>query len=447
MQILGESVAILADDLTGACDTALQFHLAGGNTRVLMDYTAVSPTASTQTWVVNTDSRHLEPAEAAAAVRQAVHFLRDSSALNRFYKKIDSTLRGHIAQECLAILDEIQGRAAIIAPAYPDESRRTVGGYQLVRGIPVGQTETAIDPLFPVRESHLPTLLAKTSHPDLVGYIPLSKVMDGAGPILKAILDQIALNKKLIVVDACSDVDLEQLSLAITKMPSDMMLLPCGSAGLAKALSKKWLGHREPHVHPRLRIETTPFLMAVGTASAVTRNQVRTVLGDFQPNHAWDPVEMVSFRPAQILEKESISPELDRIMTALKANVNVIISTSFEEDTLSRTMILAEEYQLSQERAAAHAANLLANIVQQVVAVMPVKLILSGGETANTVCKAIGSRSLQIVDQVDTSIPLMIDEQARWIITKSGSFGEADSLYQILRTLKAWETVEETQHA
>jgi D-threonate/D-erythronate kinase len=149
MQIPGESIGIIADDLTGACDTALQFHAEGANTRILLDYSSASQAASIQTWLVNTDSRHMEPLDAVAAVRKSVRFMHQTIGVDRFYKKIDSTLRGHIAQECLAVLDELKWKAAIIAPAFPDEGRRTVGGYQIVRGLPVGQTETALDPCFP----------------------------------------------------------------------------------------------------------------------------------------------------------------------------------------------------------------------------------------------------------------------------------------------------------
>jgi uncharacterized protein YgbK (DUF1537 family) len=72
------------------------------------------------------------------------------------------------------MLDELKAQCAVIAPAYPQAGRRTVGGYQLVRGVPVEKTVVARDPLCPVRQSHLPTLLEQSSRPDLVGYIPLS---------------------------------------------------------------------------------------------------------------------------------------------------------------------------------------------------------------------------------------------------------------------------------
>jgi len=446
MQIPGESIGIIADDLTGACDTALQFHLEGDNTRVLLDYTVASHATSTQAWVVHTDSRHMEHYDAVAAVKKSVHFLKEQVGLDRFYKKIDSTLRGHIAQECLAILDELRWPAAVVAPAYPDEGRRTVGGYQIIRGLPVGQTETAVDPLFPVRESHLPTLLGKTSDPAIVGYVPLAKVLDGAGPILMAIQEQIKQGKKLIVVDACSDIDLEQLSLAINKMPSDINILPCGSAGLAKALSRKWVAHREHSVAQAMHIEKSPLLVVVGTASRVTREQIQYLCDHFQAGSLHGRLVSIHFTPAQILGLEPVEAETLRIIEALSAGSTVIVSTTYLENNLLKTGIMAEEQDIPRERIPQMAAGLLGRVTKAVLEQVQVKLMLSGGDTANTVCRAIGVRSLQIVDQVATSIPLMIDDQARWIITKSGGFGTQTGLVDIMQKLRTLESEEIVVH-
>ncbi len=443
MQIPGESIGIIADDLTGACDTALQFYLEGADTRILLDYTAASPAGGNQTLLVDTESRHLEQFDAIASVRKSVHFLRETAKLDRFYKKIDSTLRGHVAQECLAILDELRWKAAVIAPAYADEGRRTVGGYQIVRGLPVGQTEIARDPLFPVRESHIPTLLGQTADPAIVGYVPLSKVMDGAGPIKMALLEQISENKKLIVVDACSDTDLEQLSLAINKMPSDVNVLPCGSAGLAKALSRKWILHRERAPRPHMVINRSPLLMVIGTASKVTRDQVNALMDNFSDYAPDETLRVFYFTPLQILGLAPVDEEIQEIIQVLKTNATVIITTSLSEHNYEKTVVMAEEQNITPTQASAKAVELLAHVTNEVMNVVNAKLLLSGGDTASTVCKKIGVRSLQIVEQVDTSIPLMIDQQARWIVTKSGGFGNYLSLLTIFRNLKGLESQEE----
>ena len=162
MLIKTATIGIIADDLTGANDTALQFHLRGCNTQILLDYSTVpESTLNTQAWAISTETRNLPGAEAAKIVSSAARMLKDNLNVEYFYKKIDSTLRGNIAQEALAVLNKLGWDTAIILPAFPTEGRITVGGYHLLRGIPIERTEVARDPKCPIYESHIPSLLKK----------------------------------------------------------------------------------------------------------------------------------------------------------------------------------------------------------------------------------------------------------------------------------------------
>ena len=140
MQLAGLNIGIVADDMTGANDTALQFFMAGAKTQVILDPDnppKVDEKSPASVLSLNTNSRHLDANIAEAVVRKSVALLRDTYGVENFYKKIDSTLRGHIAHECLGFLDELKADCVLIAPAFPQEDRRTVGGYQLVQGMPV----------------------------------------------------------------------------------------------------------------------------------------------------------------------------------------------------------------------------------------------------------------------------------------------------------------------
>lgn len=442
MQLPGESIGIIADDLTGACDTALQFHKEGSNTRILLDteWLAQKGAPSSQTWIINSDSRHMEPAEAKLAVRNSLHFLRQSIKLERFYKKIDSTLRGHVAHECLTVLEELGWKAAIVAPAYPEEGRRTVGGYQLVRGIPVEQSEIARDPMCPVSQSHLPTLLAASSSAEEVGYVPLSTVLDGAGPILKALLDQIIQHKKLIVVDACTEVDLEQLALAINKLPSDVPVLPCGSAGLAKALTRKWVMHHQQPEPVHMSIADSPVFMVIGSASTTARHQMQLLIDrydHFAPNS--NGLFHLNLSPEELLGLASLEGPTQQILNALQEDKDVLLCSALTEDSLTQTLALAEQNGISPHEASLNVAESLATITKTVEATLAVKLVVSGGETATYVARAMGSKSFQIIDALHHSIPLMIDDQARWVVSKSGSFGDTMVLLKLINALKTLE--------
>lgn len=120
---------ILADDATGALECA----------SLLAMYHAAS-------WrVVDTQSRHLPAAEAAARIRDA------AANHQQVYKKTDSALRGNIASELTALLP----RTVVYIPAYPNLGRTVVNGRLLIHGTPIHETAFANDPRHPIGSSYI----------------------------------------------------------------------------------------------------------------------------------------------------------------------------------------------------------------------------------------------------------------------------------------------------
>ena len=106
--ILSEIVGIIADDLTGANDTALQFHLRGANTKILLDsgYVPVDK-ENVEVWALSTESRNCDGNEAVLRLEKAVKSFVDNFSFDYYYKKIDSTLRGNIAAETLTMMESL----------------------------------------------------------------------------------------------------------------------------------------------------------------------------------------------------------------------------------------------------------------------------------------------------------------------------------------------------
>ena len=113
--ITASSIGIIADDLTGANDTALQFYLAGANTKIILspDENFIAD-KNVQAWAIPTETRNISPQEAYEKVKDIAVFMRDKLDVEIFYKKIDSTIRGNIAVETLGILQVLEMDAAII---------------------------------------------------------------------------------------------------------------------------------------------------------------------------------------------------------------------------------------------------------------------------------------------------------------------------------------------
>ncbi|MCS7043707.1 MAG: four-carbon acid sugar kinase family protein [Bryobacteraceae bacterium] len=141
-------ILVLADDLTGAleCGALLEGSI------VTLSLPASAPAA-----VVDTETRHAPPQQAAETVRR----LTEQSPAEMIYKKTDSTLRGNIGAELAALPP---GRIHY-APAYPQMGRTVRGGRLLVDGVPVEQTAFARDPLDPVLDSDIRRVLARQGAP------------------------------------------------------------------------------------------------------------------------------------------------------------------------------------------------------------------------------------------------------------------------------------------
>jgi uncharacterized protein YgbK (DUF1537 family) len=123
------TLRLLADDLTGALDTAAELTALCGPVRVVWD--GLVPTDS-QPESVALDSGTREAARDVAFAR--VKALAPALTGARIaYKKVDSLLRGHAAAELAACLDLGAWHHCIVAPAFPAQGRITRGGRVLVR--------------------------------------------------------------------------------------------------------------------------------------------------------------------------------------------------------------------------------------------------------------------------------------------------------------------------
>ena len=435
MIINSTTVAIIADDLTGANDTALQFHLKGANTQILLSEDIDPINAkNTQTWALSTESRNIEPHEAFQKALRAAQFFVEKINPDYFYKKIDSTIRGNIAVEVLAILDTLEWDASIIIPAFPAESRVTVGGYHLLKGVPIERTEMARDPHSPIFESHLPTLLKSQLHEenkDLVGSIELSTIMKGDGPILRDLNNLIKSGKKLIVMDAVSTVDIEQIVLAMDK--SEYRILPTGTAAAAQVLSDLWFSDFKSE-HITKTLPELPKFVVSGSATQITANQIEKL----EEADEFENLLVINLDMKTVLA--GVSDEIvNRIVNNLGQNNIVVVHTS----TLVRDFDGFSEDSLNAELTKANLANVitdfLAELTQKVVAQKELILITLGGETSYKCCSAIGATQLQLIDEVAPAIALSLDHNAQWIVTKSGNLGGVNTLIDILKYFELHE--------
>ena len=254
---------ILADDLSGAGDTGLEFFRHGLPTVICLK----PPVPASAALVLDSESRHLDAAAARQRVRAffPVGFFSASPML--YYKKVDSTLRGNIGTE----LDELRARLrlpVVFTPAFPLMGRTVTDGQLLVEGVPVHMTYIGQDPQAPVRSAFLADALggadALLRRQDLRDSRRLRALLaDGAS----------------LCCDAVTDADLRELVRACIAVRAPEEILWAGSAGLANALLDVLPLRNAPLPGSEPQAARLPLFFMVGSANPVSRAQAERVGG------------------------------------------------------------------------------------------------------------------------------------------------------------------------
>jgi uncharacterized protein YgbK (DUF1537 family) len=422
------NIVIIADDLTGAADTGVQFCPFYDDT-VLVSYLQLSNTATLDpgsATALYTNSRALDMMSAHARLRSVARRLNKLESL-WIYKKIDSCLRGNPGAETEALMDELAYDVSFIAPAFPEMGRTTVDGTHLVHGIPLAQTEISRDPVTPVTESDLGKIIESQSRYP-VGHIPLNLLEGEETVIQDEIGRQIRAGIRHIVFDATCRTQLDRIARLTVSSPRK--ILPVGSAGLAAGLGillppgpvKKQRHHRF--------VGAGHHLLVCGTNSAVTRRQIKTLVGNYS-------YEEIALDPAILMDEHPGDDFLNSVSLArLKLSAKHVILTidSSEQGTVSAR-------QPNRQQAAKSMMEGLGRFLTAVLTdTRPGLLFLTGGDTADAIITSAGAKGIRILGEIVTGVVEgtliggLLDGLS--VVTKAGAFGRDDTLVVLHETLQ-----------
>ena len=255
------AVTIIADDLTGACDAGALF---AGRGPVGVFVAPELPDARWPAAAVDTESRALPPADAAARVRRAADGLQARLGGGRIFKKIDSTVRGPVAAELDALMSATGATTALVCPAFPGPGahRRPRRALRL-HGILAHESPAGRDPDYPGATSDLVEILSRgISRPPRLAPAAQGSPRPARGPGARPRV----MRSGLVVADAEVDQDLDALARAALDLPG---ILLAGSAGLARAAARAW-GYAAP-APPCPRPEAGSSSRAAGTPRRAPR--------------------------------------------------------------------------------------------------------------------------------------------------------------------------------
>ena len=374
-------IAVIADDLTGALDTGVQFRQWGYTVQL----TEAPEHSSAEVTITNTDTRNKTPEKAYQTTYDVAMKLRDHDII---YKKTDSTLRGNPEPELQAILDATGEKQAILTPTYPPTRRRVKDGHLYVAEKPITETEY-------IHEYH-----RKTS------YIP--DILDTETPIHSVNTPDNIPETGITVIDSETEKDLLRIAAKHTRIMA-------GSAGLADALCQTL---RNP----------PPVLTVIGSTRTETRCQAELLC---------DRLGAVSI-PLNIVRALNHNLQKETVETAknaLNKGHDVILTSAPTPEIIEQTRAEAKRLNMTPQELEARITTALAEVTESLLTQSLSGIVITGGATALAVTKKLGTRNIEILDEVQPGVPVLrLDHLPA--VTKAGGFGQPDTLIQATQYLK-----------
>jgi len=360
-------------------------------------------------YVADTETRGMSGKEAYSTVSQIIENI-DFSGFKYVIKKVDSTLRGNIAEEIKAVDEAFKSDLVFFAPALPDLGRTTVEGVHCLNGTPITQTELARDPVKPVTEDNIKKVLEKI-YAEKVVHVNIKDLQDGNFDFSAG---------RIFTFDASSN---DHMQTIINKgLQTGKRILWVGTAAMADNLFE-------------IEYRTAPSLAVVGSVSSVTRSQVK-----FAENSG---IKILKVPISDIIEGKEINNTVNEAVKILAQGKDLIIISpaSYSLEEYERINISGAGKSMTTNEISIFVQDALGEISKEVLEKIKISgVFLTGGDTAIGLFKKLGALGSSISGEVTTGIPLMRLRGGSFdglkVITKAGAFGKEDILVYSLRKLK-----------
>ena len=392
--------------------------------------------------LVSSNSRPLPGEEAYAKVSSATQALK-RMGVRYFTKRTDTTMRGGIGVEINAMMEVIKDDVvAIVVPAMPQSRRILVGGYSVIDGVALINTPVAQDVRTPVTENYIPRLLAEQAKQE-VGLVRLDIVLKGKDAIKAELEKERSSGTRIIVVDAITMADIEQIAKACVELEWNVLAVDPGAFTARLAYERGLVKEEEANI-PKDTMDGKgqTVLITAGSATPVTKRQIGILCED--PRHI-----AVSIDPLPLIDGgEMAEAEISRTVTLVTELLErpdqpraIVLETA-----LSGPILNLGEEDAKRGYADGMSANringCLGTIVERVLdragREKIAGLYTTGGDTMVNVCFQLGVECLEVLDYViaQTDVGRMIGKyQGMPIIGKGGLTGHDTIVLEIVDRL------------
>jgi D-threonate/D-erythronate kinase len=415
---MAQNIAIIGSDINGVMGNASQFANCGA--RVIL-FLGASELRDCDVAVLTTNSKHVSTRRAYSKTRDAV---RRCSG-RKIYLQEDSSLRGNLPSSIQAVIDELNPRKILICLSLPEKKRHVQDGKVYISGVPANLSAAGSDPLSPIKEAHIPTLIYKNTGimSRVLGFDIIDK---GPDAILKHIMDS---SERIIVLDALEPHHFSNIAGAIQSGGDD-----CFSC-MAMTLSREI-----PFVHgySRDNLKTVgpldnkkPVLVVIGSYDPVAGAQLRRATEKSGlPVISMETTGLLSLKK----RKEKIGEYCKMVIDSLETGTNVAITTN------SSRFIHQLRYKM---------AYLLAEIAAEVLCRCNVGALLTGGsDTTCAICHTLQVQGIDILGSIRTGVSTMIsmfhtgNGKLLYMGSRGGANGSPDEMQKTLEILRPAKAIQ-----
>jgi uncharacterized protein YgbK (DUF1537 family) len=300
----------------------------------------------------------------------------------------------------------------------------------------------SVHPITPMQESDLRRHLAKQTRLGC-SLIPILTLIKGREEVKKQVQDRLEKNIPLILFDTLSNAQLNVVCSVIWDYTEDGKTLFCvGSQEWGYGLAEEWrrLGilRFKVDAKPTGRSGTCgPVLVVSGSCAAIAGRQIEWAA-------AHDYLE-IGIQTEKLFDDINRKREMDRVVqgatSALKHGKSVVIHSAIgpSDPRISRTKRLVEDLGIPSQNTVDILGQTLGELARKIVLASNVRrLILSGGDTAGRITKALGIWALQVGKSVGVPAPLCYvysaypETNGLQVAYKGGQVG-GDNYFDIVR--------------
>jgi uncharacterized protein YgbK (DUF1537 family) len=411
---------ILADDLTGANDTAIQFVNHGLSALVLTRAGNCVPPSfdDYEVLALNSDSRTMRAQEAYKTVRDLAARFRPLIKDGRLYKKIDSVLRGNPASELAAVMDELDITLALAAPSFP--ANQSI--------LEQGQLNSGSERIDAVE------VFAHEMNYTVEGIV-LEEIHRGCVSLARHILDRHAGGVQVFVSDAVTNDDLEILYRSSSLLGKPAVL--AGSAALARHMAGDLSRGGGVFYEEAADMNGKgPVLIIAGTRQGETAAQITTLSRIYSAPIIRFKVDLVNQGKSGQAVNRAFNEAAEQMETS-PALCIVAVESMFRSEIPAGNVARFEDGGGALGAAISAALGSLAGKLLEAFD-FPV-MVSTGGDTTLAVCKSLDVEGIEPLAELCPGIPIGRiaggPHKGRRIVTKSGRVGNRESLLEIQRFL------------